>query len=48
MANPNMGLWPEHTYSEEDFNPITQEQAMENPINGYRGMRLLSYYAPGY
>jgi hypothetical protein len=38
-----MGLWPEHIYSEEDFNPITQEQAMENPLSGYRGMRSLCY-----
>jgi len=42
MANPNMGLWPEHTYSEEDFNPITQEQAMENPINGYRASKTFA------
>ena len=27
-----------HTYSENDWNPITEQQAIENPIFGYRGM----------
>lgn len=45
-----MDLWPEHTYSEKDFNPITQEQADGEPneqLPGYALPLLLSYYAPG-
>ncbi|KAH8781987.1 putative NADPH-dependent methylglyoxal reductase GRP2 [Hyaloscypha finlandica] len=28
--------WPEHTYSELDWNPVTMEEAVQNPANGYR------------
>jgi nucleoside-diphosphate-sugar epimerase len=29
--------WVDHTYSEEDWNPITLSDAHLNPLNGYRG-----------
>lgn len=31
------GNRPGHTYSEADWNPITEEEAVKNPSNGYRG-----------
>ncbi|KAK5240151.1 Glycine-rich RNA-binding protein 2, mitochondrial, partial [Exophiala xenobiotica] len=34
MVNPWKGSWPEHTYSEEDWNPITLAQASESVPNG--------------
>lgn len=37
IVNPFKGDWPEHTYSEEDWSPLTHEQALENPMSGYRG-----------
>jgi len=36
------GNWPEHTYSEEDWNPISKEQAVENPANGYRASKTFA------
>ncbi|KAM3502477.1 hypothetical protein MY10362_004821 [Beauveria mimosiformis] len=35
MTDMSKGLWPGHTYSEKDWNPITAEQALENPDVGY-------------
>lgn len=35
-------LWPEHTYSEEDWNPITMEEALQNPGLGYSGKSPLT------
>ncbi|OAA37067.1 NADPH-dependent methylglyoxal reductase GRE2 [Beauveria brongniartii RCEF 3172] len=35
MMDGSKGLWPGHTYSEKDWNPITAEQALENPRVGY-------------
>lgn len=37
MMDISKGLWPGHTYNEEDWNPVTAEQAMENPGFGYSG-----------
>lgn len=37
IMNPFKGDWPEHTYSESDWNPLTPEQALENPFAGYAG-----------
>jgi nucleoside-diphosphate-sugar epimerase len=42
IINPFKGNWPEHTYSEEDWNPITAEQAIENPANGYRASKTFA------
>lgn len=38
IVDPSKGNWPEHTYSEADWNPMTQEQAVLNPYFGYTGM----------
>ena len=42
IVNPFTGNWPEHTYSEEDWNPINKEQAVENPANGYRASKTFA------
>jgi len=34
--------WTEHTYSEEDWNPITEEEALLNPGNGYRASKTFA------
>ncbi|KAG9238296.1 putative NADPH-dependent methylglyoxal reductase GRP2 [Amylocarpus encephaloides] len=34
--------WTEHTYTEADWNPITLEQALENPSNGYRASKTFA------
>jgi len=36
------GLRPGHKYSEKDWNPITEEQALENPSNGYRASKTFA------
>lgn len=42
IVNADKGPWPEHTYSEEDWNPITIEQATESPIHGYRASKTFA------
>jgi len=37
IINPHQGNNPGHTYSEEDWNPLTHEEALQNPAAGYRG-----------
>jgi len=34
--------WIEHTYSEEDWNPITEAEAVENPSSGYRASKTFA------
>jgi len=34
--------WSDHTYSEQDWNPITLEQAVQNPANGYRASKTFA------
>ncbi|QIW95729.1 hypothetical protein AMS68_001247 [Peltaster fructicola] len=36
------GNRPGHEYSEQDWNPITHEQALENPANGYRASKVFA------
>lgn len=31
-----------HTYSEKDWNPITQEESIQNPSNGYRASKTFA------
>jgi hypothetical protein len=38
--------WTEHTYSEKDWNPVTEEEAYQNPSNGYRGKITISALHP--
>lgn len=40
IVNPSKGTWPNHTYSESDWNPLTHEEALKDPANGYRGKIL--------
>ncbi|KEF62518.1 dihydroflavonol-4-reductase [Exophiala aquamarina CBS 119918] len=42
VVNPFMGSWPEHTYTEQDWNPITLEQASEDVANGYRASKTFA------
>lgn len=42
IINPFKGNWPDHTYSENDWNPLTPEQAIENPANGYRASKTFA------
>ncbi|EMC92843.1 hypothetical protein BAUCODRAFT_37757 [Baudoinia panamericana UAMH 10762] len=42
IINPFKGTWPDHTYSEQDWNPITEQQATENPANGYRASKTFA------
>jgi nucleoside-diphosphate-sugar epimerase len=37
--NATKGFYPGHIYSEEDWNPITLEEAYLNPSNGYRASK---------
>src|SRR5438045_1662606 len=36
------GNWPGHVYSEKDWNPITEEEAISNPVNAYRASKTLA------
>jgi len=42
IINPFKANWPDHTYSEQDWNPITASQAIENPANGYRASKTFA------
>jgi len=42
IVNANKGTWVEHTYSESDWNPITKEEALQNPSNGYRASKTFA------
>jgi nucleoside-diphosphate-sugar epimerase len=42
IINPSKGNWPEHTYSEEDWDPLTHEEALENPTAGYRASKTFA------
>ncbi|KAK2624282.1 hypothetical protein QTJ16_006232 [Diplocarpon rosae] len=43
MVNAAKGnSWTEHTYTEADWNPITPEEAVQNPSNGYRASKTFA------
>ncbi|KAH8732464.1 hypothetical protein GQ44DRAFT_745666 [Phaeosphaeriaceae sp. PMI808] len=42
IVNGAKGFWPGHTYSEDDWNPITLEEAQENPMMGYRASKTFA------
>lgn len=42
ILNPFEGDRPDHTYSEKDWNPITQEQALADIPNGYRASKTFA------
>lgn len=39
IVDPGKGLAPGYTYSEDDWNPITREEAEESPMAGYRASK---------
>lgn len=42
IINAPKGPSWDHTYSEEDWNPITEAQAVENPASGYRASKTFA------
>jgi nucleoside-diphosphate-sugar epimerase len=42
IVQADKGFWPGHEYSEEDWNPITKDQATENPMMGYRASKTFA------
>ncbi|KAH7380151.1 NADPH-dependent methylglyoxal reductase-like protein GRE2 [Pyrenochaeta sp. MPI-SDFR-AT-0127] len=42
IVNGTRGFWPGHKYSEDDWNPITSEEAQENPMMGYRASKTFA------
>ena len=42
IINPSLGTRPSHTYSEKDWNPITEEEALAHPQNGYRASKTFA------
>jgi len=42
IVNPSKGLWPGHAYTEEDWSPLTQEEALESPTAGYRASKTFA------
>ena len=45
ILDPAQGLRPGYVYSEKDWNSITQEEAVQNPSNGYRGRVMVRTFA---
>ena len=39
---PSKGTRPGYVYSEKDWNPITEEEAIQNPSNGYRASKTFA------
>lgn len=42
IIQADKGFWPGHEYSEADWNPITFEEAKENPMLGYRASKTFA------
>jgi nucleoside-diphosphate-sugar epimerase len=42
IINPGKGSWPDHTYTEADWNPVTAQQAEENAQSGYRASKTFA------
>lgn len=42
IIDPSKGTRPGYTYSEADWNPITEEEAIQNPANGYRASKAFA------
>ncbi|KZM26997.1 Methylglyoxal reductase (NADPH) [Ascochyta rabiei] len=42
IVQADKGFWPGHAYSEADWNPITLEEATENPMMGYRASKTFA------
>ncbi|KAL8798451.1 MAG: hypothetical protein Q9182_006658 [Xanthomendoza sp. 2 TL-2023] len=42
MMSPKLGNRPGYTYSEKDWNPITEEEAIQDPPSGYRASKTFA------
>ena len=42
IVDGSKGTWPEHTYSEADWNPMTLEDARSSPQAGYRASKTFA------
>ncbi|KAL9028786.1 MAG: hypothetical protein Q9196_002899 [Gyalolechia fulgens] len=42
IVSPEIGNNPDHTYSENNWSPVTLEKAMEDPTKGYRGSKTFA------
>ncbi|KAK4493757.1 hypothetical protein PRZ48_014942 [Zasmidium cellare] len=42
IVNPKKASWPEHTYSEADWNPVTADEAESDPATGYRASKTFA------
>ncbi|KAI5794445.1 hypothetical protein DFH27DRAFT_566534 [Peziza echinospora] len=42
IIDANKGNWPEKTYTEEDWNPITLEEGLSSPVHGYRASKTFA------
>lgn len=42
ILNPLKGHWPGHTYSEDDWNPVTEQEAVQSPILGYEASKTFA------
>ncbi len=42
IIDGDKGTRPGHVYSEEDWNPITVEQAENSPVHGYRASKTFA------
>ena len=39
IIDGSKGFWPDHVYSEEDWNPMSFEDGLENPMLAYRASK---------
>lgn len=42
ILDPKQSTRPGYVYSEKDWNPITEEEAIQNPANGYRASKTFA------
>jgi nucleoside-diphosphate-sugar epimerase len=42
IINARKGMWPGHTYTEADWNPVTVEEGLKDPSTGYRASKTLA------
>ncbi|MCJ1306628.1 methylglyoxal reductase (NADPH-dependent) gre2 [Agyrium rufum] len=42
IVDGGKGMAPGYVYSEKDWNPVTMEQALQNPSNGYRASKTFA------
>ena len=42
IVDQKKGSWPGHAYSEDDWNPITEKEALENAVSGYRASKTFA------